>query len=410
MWQKMTKRKLSYYPLFAAILMFLAYGCSSHKTRQPPKRFQKLKHFIVYPFKSHPEYSIKFQKGQTFGSKQDVTGNPRGVAVDKQSRVFIGDSNELTIHVYSPNGRLITNLGRKGKGPGEFQTIAPIKCDSTQLFVYDFNQRRVDVFSLKSLKYSHTISLADNRNKYKSLKGSFPGYVYFRSDGKFIVPFLKIVQTKKLDSQYSRDTYIERYYLLNQQGNVVSRQLMKLKSSVSFSFISRIGLSLPFYGRQFLVISGKNNIYTSSPSDFLIKIYSPDGTYQRAFYYPYKKDALTKAELDSIKTLKEHSDPRGFLGGLYTHLFHLIHPPDTWPVINDMLMDDHNRLWVATIVKNQKVYEWWVLTNNGKLLARFTWPRNRQIQLIKNDAVYAKEKNKNGLPRIVRYKFKLKSL
>ncbi len=73
-----------------------------------------------------------------------------------------------------------------------------------------------------------------------------------------------------------------------------------------------------------------------------------------------------------------------------------------------MLIDDQNRLWISTIVKDLDVYRWWVLEENGKLLARFTWPRNREIEVIKNGFVYAKEtEDETGLERVVRYRIEM---
>lgn len=91
--------------------------------------------------------------------------------------------------------------------------------------------------------------------------GNLPWYFhYFVHSGKY----------NPLDSQYSRDVNIERFYLLDQKGDVVSQQLLKLKSSVHFFYLSAIGLDLPFYGRRFITMSGKNRIYTSSANNFLI--------------------------------------------------------------------------------------------------------------------------------------------
>jgi hypothetical protein len=73
-----------------------------------------------------------------------------------------------------------------------------------------------------------------------------------------------------------------------------------------------------------------------------------------------------------------------------------------------MKMDDHNRLWISTIVENQKVYQWWVLNKKGKLLARFTWPRDEPIQDIQNHAIYVMIRNKEGVARIVRYKIQMR--
>lgn len=391
-------------------LLFIFISCAKQNPSNLPASVRKLKNLTVYSFGTQAEYAVKFQKDQTYGSlKQEVTGPPRGVAVDRWGRVFVGDSQEMTIHVYNSDGHLVTDLGRKGKGPGEFITISDIKCDSNHLFVYDLNQRRVDVFLLHTLNFSHSVNLADNRNKYKSLRGSFPNYVYFRSDGKFLVPFGKFVQTKKLNSQYFRDAFIGTFYLLDQKGDIVSQPLLKLNSAVSFSYLSAIGLDLPFYGRRFITLSDKNRIYASSVNKFLIKIFNPFGTYKRAFYYPYKKVSLTREDLDSIKTIKIKSS--GPFGRFYTQLFHLIKPPNTWPVMSDMLMDDQNQLWIATIIKNQNDYEWWVLNKNGKLLTRFIWSRSKPIKVIKNGYIYTQETDTaTGISQIVRYKIKLNKI
>jgi hypothetical protein len=58
--------------------------------------------------------------------------------------------------------------------------------------------------------------------------------------------------------------------------------------------------------------------------------------------------------------------------------------PKNWPVLTDMVIDNKNHIWVATTIQNMKEYQWWVLNSNGKLLARFKWPRNKYIKVIKN--------------------------
>jgi len=68
--------------------------------------------------------------------------------------------------------------------------------------------------------------------------------------------------------------------------------------------------------------------------------------------------------------------------------------PTTWPALDKMLVDDKNRLWVAVIVADQDIYQWWVLDgSDGSLLARFTWPRTRQIEVVKNGKLYTSEAN-----------------
>jgi hypothetical protein len=78
--------------------------------------------------------------------------------------------------------------------------------------------------------------------------------------------------------------------------------------------------------------------------------------------------------------------------------------PSFWPVLRAVVIDDKDRLWVATTVENMKVYEWWVLEKNGELITQFQWPRIKPIQVVKNGNIYTRETDEEtGLQQVVRY-------
>ncbi|HKJ45197.1 MAG TPA: hypothetical protein VJ991_05135 [Balneolales bacterium] len=55
-----------------------------------------------------------------------------------------------------------------------------------------------------------------------------------------------------------------------------------------------------------------------------------------------------------------------------------------------------------------KLYQWWVLDPNGKLIARFTWPRNKPIQEIKNKYLYTRQPDTAmGSSEIMRYQIEI---
>ncbi|MDR8393825.1 hypothetical protein NC796_21915 [Aliifodinibius sp. S!AR15-10] len=84
--------------------------------------------------------------------------------------------------------------------------------------------------------------------------------------------------------------------------------------------------------------------------------------------------------------------------------------PDRWPALHTMLIDDENRLWIATIVDDREVYRWWVLSEEGKLLARFDWPRDHPIEDVKNGNLYSVETSeKTGERNVIRYRIHLTS-
>jgi hypothetical protein len=154
---------------------------------------------------------------------------------------------------------------------------------------------------------------------------------------------------------------------------------------------------LPFYGKLLMNLSDDNNIYTAWSENFLIKVYNQDGEYRYAFYYPYERVPLSQA------SSKEAEIPKYFVENISQ-----MELPETWPALHSMKTNSKNRLWISTIVKNMNVYQWWVLNQKGRLLARFTWPRSRKIEIIKNGYLYAKQKDAKGVPRIVKYKVQMR--
>ena len=48
-------------------------------------------------------------------------GEPRSIAVDAQGRIYVVDSKPATIKVFTPDGKLVRNIGHEGEGPGEFR-------------------------------------------------------------------------------------------------------------------------------------------------------------------------------------------------------------------------------------------------------------------------------------------------
>jgi DNA-binding beta-propeller fold protein YncE len=77
-----------------------------------------------------------------------------GIALDEQSRVYlVGSTN--SVQVFDANGRPLNNFGRGGEGRGQFSGPAGIWADSDdRVFIADSGNRRVQVFSTRQLPSS----------------------------------------------------------------------------------------------------------------------------------------------------------------------------------------------------------------------------------------------------------------
>ena len=383
------------------------YGVVHHqKTNQLPKRFQKLKNLTIYPANPKPKETISFKKDAFYGNTKKIEiGQIGDVAVDSSGRVFIADSQESTIDVFEPDGRFLTHLGRNGRGPGEFSYIKSLQISGNHLYVYDPNQQKESVFALHPLVLENTIILARNRDKYPALKRSFPwiNNLFVRNNQTYLAGFMLNPISQK-SKPWQNVKYKELFYLLNKDGNISTRKLFGIDITQT-NFGGIVTNIKVLFGSPMTILSGNNNIYVSDEPDyFLIKIYSPKGAYLHAFYYPHPRIPLTK------KSVSEG----GITDTYFRHDFLLknmkfMKLPPTWPVLIYMKIDNQDRLWFATVVKNMNVYQWWVLNPNGKLIARFIWPRSKHIKVIKNGNIYTKETDTTtGMSKIVRYRIEMK--
>jgi len=87
--------------------------------------------------------------GLEIGNESQMFGYIRALTLDAQDNIYVADSYELNISVYNSEGTFIREFGRKGQGPGEFQTIGGI-CwcpKDSHLYVTDRTNHRITCFS-----------------------------------------------------------------------------------------------------------------------------------------------------------------------------------------------------------------------------------------------------------------------
>jgi hypothetical protein len=382
--------------IFLIAILLLLIGCSSGAEVEIPDDIKQLENLTVISPEAEPSHAIDFEQEAVFGGTEDVIlGQIASVAVDNQGRVFIADRDQNIIHSYRPDGRYLRQLGNEGKGPGEFSSISILRHQHDQLYAQDFRQRRVNVYQLDSLQFSHAIPLSRKNRDIEELSGTYPASYFIRSDGKLLVDFSESLPREEGSSQRTLS-----FYVIDQEGKIVSDRIFQRQSREFIIDRSDNGIMFmaPPYGRKSLLSVGDNNkLYTSWTEDFLIKVHSSDGSYQKAIYRPYHN-----IELDLNEVVKEYDNKQ------QKNMLRNADNPSTWPAIDAMKVDDKSRLWISTITDNKDIYQWWVISSEGDLLAKFSWPRTRSIEVVKDGKVYTQETDEEtGLEQIVKYRIEL---
>lgn len=111
---------------------------------------------------SCPGCTLTLTKIATLGSVDDPTlpgvgMHATGLAIDSKGQFLVTALGSDQVVLYSPSGKFLRAIGRKGRGPGEFsQAIRSAMDANDSLFVMDVG--RISVFS-PSLEYARTVTL-----------------------------------------------------------------------------------------------------------------------------------------------------------------------------------------------------------------------------------------------------------
>lgn len=265
------------------------------------------------------------------------------------------------------------------------------------------------MFDLEDLSFSNTLKLrAENLNDYADLEGHTPKQVFSRQDGTFLVVYYPGVLLLK-----NAEIFIH-FVIQNRTGDIISEPFLKVRDRVYLSQEVETEIAsmsvmhdFPFSPKTVFDVANNGVIYSAWTSDFKIDVYSPEGEKLRSIEHPFENQPL------DIEKLRAHYKETNYMWQLGEGVTEKIleqeeNIPGAWPAIQDLLIDDENRLWVSTVVEDQDVYEWWLMEETGELITKFEWPQDKPIELIRNGNIYTREEQADsGEDEVVRYGFEL---
>ncbi|MTI86840.1 MAG: 6-bladed beta-propeller [Balneolaceae bacterium] len=389
--------------IFFLLVFWIASGCVSKQKEQVkvdsgnlasidvPERLKDLNNLSAFTADTEPTYKIQLREDREYGTIYPALMPPtRGfgeeTAVDGKGKVYRADKGEGTIRVYAPDGKELTNIGRRGRGPGEFEEITSIQIYKSQLMVYDSRSVRISIFNLDPVKLDQSISIDyQGQDIPEGALSLYPATFLRLNDGEFLTA---------LRLQKEESTHHFGYYKADKDGNIKSDLIVKQQRKQTHSGRKTggqlVGIVLPFSTHGIVKLSAEGSIYHVNTAEFLIQKYDADGTYQRAIYYPFNNDPLEESEV---------------LAEFYHTLHSVVESadyPETWPAIHSMLIDDKERMWIATIIDDKEYHEWWVLAPLGKLLAKFVLSSGESIEAVRNDKIYTKSMDEDKGGEVVR--------
>jgi DNA-binding beta-propeller fold protein YncE len=105
--------------------------------------------FVLESLTSRVRVFAQGREVRSFGARGSKPGEllePRGLALAPDGEVYISDTGNDRVQVFSDEGRFLRNFGIRGTGPSEFNQPLGLAVDASRVFVADSRNHRVQVF------------------------------------------------------------------------------------------------------------------------------------------------------------------------------------------------------------------------------------------------------------------------
>jgi hypothetical protein len=314
------------------------------------------------------------------------------VAVDSRGHIYASDALGEIV-VMTEEATLMRRFGRRGFGPGEFESISTVHLLSGDtLYVYDGSASRATVYLPHSAQVAYTV-------RFPQAGFAFPVDVRPRSDGFLLAHFRRINGDVPTSGQRQDDVV----RVLNRDGSVHrdSAVIVAEPESIEIREGPGRGFFFPRFARETLVRWGPDGrIYSIWTDSARVEIHDAKGKAHGSVVVniPFPRLPITAGTIDS---LAQRNAQGGFTRRTLEQAFR--ERWQTWPLVQDMLVDDRSRIWIQPVTQGPQS-SWLAFDEQGRQIATLQLPRGTRPRLIRGDRMYAVSTDSLDVESLVVYR------
>lgn len=210
-------------------------------------------------------------------------GNPRGLDVDPEGRLFIADTHNHQVLVYSPEGRLLRKWGRRGKGPGEFICVTDLAVDS-----------RGNVWTCEYGEFNDRLQKFDGDGRPLLSVGTFG-----TAPGEFSRP--QGIAVDRRDYVYVADAVNHRIQVFTPEGKLerIIGEVGTAPGKLRYPY----DVSLDARGRVYAVEFGNSRVSVFSPDGKFLTAFGSAGRNPGQFSHPWGVNIAPNGEIYVADTM-----------------------------------------------------------------------------------------------------------
>jgi len=292
------------------------------------------------------------------------------IQVDDDGNIYVLDTKEILVKVYDKNGKHLRTFGKKGQGPGEFQSASRMyMAEREKLTFLDTENKRFSYYSLNGECLKETS--CGKWNLRESAKADSKGSIY----GETLSISLEGAKKKllKFDPQF------------NQVSEIADLEVKMKPPYVN-----------PMPAKFFFMVTKEDNLIWAITLKYELNVINSKGERIKKIVKDYNSVKITDAEKEKFRKEK-FDDP------LVQDI--KLEWPENYPPLNYFALDDRGWIYVSTHEKDVKGNIYFdVFDVEGRSIARFSHPEAEILFVVKkNKAYFLVEESKEGIPLVKRY-------
>ena len=301
----------------------------------------------------------------------------------RDGTIAVADRGARQVRFYDPAGHHLLTVGRRGRGPGEFEGLARLfLLPGDSVAAWDPNQQRLTVLSpdgtiarvepLALPGYGAAVDAVFADGSLVAHRGIDPFQPHASAEGQRRLPVVHMVrpagqtQWRALEGMPGLEEVVVR----DERGS---------------------GTSALLFGRRHVAAAGRARWYTGDTDRFSITVRAPDGTPVRVLQREHTPTRVSAAHLARAREELQQSrreDAAAVPPWLARQAGDQPLPPhrETMPAFDAVLEDTDGRVWVRHYhFPSDAPQQWSVFSSGGRLVAEAQTPARLQVQQIGPD-------------------------
>lgn len=312
-------------------------------------------------------------------------------------RIVVANGGTSELRVYDPRGRLLTRIGREGRGPGEFEALAWVgRLAGDTLVAWDSGLLRWTLFTPEGALVRSTTPRPEPPGMFPQVRGVLSDGSLVISSGWNVAALAAARPGVRQDSvtllRYGRDGALSGTI-----ARVLGGQEYVTRSGGAFS-------THPYpFARELFVAAAGSRVYVGNSERYRVRMLDPAGTVvgeaageespaavTAADRERYRRDRLSRIQVESYRRQQEQ-------------VLNEVRFPETFPAFAALRVDAAGNAWIADYAPQGRPRAWSVFDPQGRLRATVHTPEELEVLQVGTDFVLGRTVDGDGAEQVRLY-------